>query len=102
MRKSEITIETRETWIIRDARPKHALPTLCPQCAALVSWLTPGDAAKITGQSLRQLFRRIGQGEVHFLENRLGQVLICVASLLQTSETGIGTDDDTSAPRDKV
>lgn len=102
MRKSEITIETRETWVIRGSRGvsqrKPAAPVYCPHCAAVAIWQTPGEAARMTGQSLQQIFSQMGQGQIHFLETRLGQILLCFPSLLQANQMVPARGEDASAP----
>jgi hypothetical protein len=100
MRKSEIIIETREAWIIRYNPRTPQRQQYCPHCAARVLWLSPGDAARLTRQSLRQIFGQLEQEQLHFLETPLGQVLLCLPSLLHVSERLLerGSDEDISAP----
>ena len=78
-KKTEITIETSETWIIR--RPQHATEGWCSSCNARVELVTPEEAALLAGIGLRQIFRRIEQAQLHFLEPPAGGVLICLPSL---------------------
>lgn len=103
MRKSEITIETREAWIVRFNPRAPQRQQYCPYCAAQVVWLSPGDAARLTRQSLRQIFGQLGQEQFHFQETPLGQVLLCLPSLLQANGMLVagGGGEDGSAPTER-
>lgn len=82
-KKTEITIETHETWIIRRTQPAPQAPQgWCSRCDAQATLLTPEDAARLTGSSLRQLFRQIEQAQIHFLETPEGNVWLCLPSLI--------------------
>lgn len=49
----------------------------CPECAQEVSWLTPNQAVLLTGISLRELFRRIEAGTIHFNEASPDPLRVC-------------------------
>jgi len=53
----------------------------CDDCGEEVNWLTLAETVAITRLSLRQVFRRVESGAVHFLETPLGMLLICPKSL---------------------
>lgn len=79
-RKTEVTIETREVWIIR--RPDQAVRGWCGGCAALVEMVTAEEAAHQTSVGIRVIFRWIEQARLHFTETPAGSVMICLPSLL--------------------
>lgn len=79
-KKTEVTIETREVWIIR--RPDQAVRIWCAGCAAWVEMVTPEEAAHQTSVGVRIIFRWIEQARLHFTETPAGSVMICLPSLL--------------------
>ncbi len=84
--RTEITIETREVWVVHKL-PEQEKGTLNPQawcqfCETRVELVTPDEAAALTGKSLREIFRQIEQMEFHFLETPTGGVMLCLPSLL--------------------
>jgi hypothetical protein len=73
-------IEVREVWIISD--PQEAAPVSCQICASpQCVLLAPEVMATLTGISLRNLFRLVEAGQVHYLEQADGSLLICPNSL---------------------
>lgn len=83
IKRKKITIETREVWIVH--RPKtaaHRSSEWCVVCAAEVELVTAEAASRLTGQSVREIFRRIELAQLHFLESPTGGVLLCLPSLL--------------------
>ena len=42
---------------------------------------TPELAASVLGVHIREIYRRIEQGDLHFFETKIGQVFICNNSL---------------------
>lgn len=78
-KKKTITIETHEVLVIR--RPKKEARGWCEQCAAEVELLTADEASRLTGRSLREIFRRIELAQFHFWESSAGGILLCRASL---------------------
>ena len=91
-KKTEISIETHETWVIHRlgqcAEARAESQAWCQICAAAVELLTPDEAAALTGKSLRQIFRQIEQMQLHFLETPTGKILICLPSLLADAKDG--------------
>ncbi|HMV49855.1 MAG TPA: hypothetical protein PLD20_33905 [Blastocatellia bacterium] len=75
-----VTIETHEVWVIR--RPKSEARGWCDRCATEVELLTADEASRLTGQSLREIFRRIELDQLHFHECPAGGISICRISLL--------------------
>lgn len=84
-KRTEVTIETREVWVIHQPCPpatNHpSARAHCQLCAAWVEWLTPDEAVTVTGLSQRQLFRLIENAQVHFRETAAGGILLCRPSL---------------------
>jgi hypothetical protein len=73
-----------EVWIINDPQRTNVLCEVCanPQ----VAMLAPEVAAALAGISLRTIFKMVEAGQVHYLEQADGLLLVCPNSLLQDSE----------------
>jgi hypothetical protein len=73
-----------EVWIINDPQRTNVLCEVCanPQ----VAMLAPEVAATLAGISLRTIFKMVEAGQVHYLEEPGGLLLICPNSLLQNAE----------------
>ncbi len=80
-RTVELTVERSEFFAAQTSRG----PTFsrCVQCGGNARFVTPAEAARSSGESLREIFRRIEAGEVHFQETPEGALLICLDSLNQ-------------------
>ncbi|HQR36444.1 MAG TPA: hypothetical protein PLK30_27210 [Blastocatellia bacterium] len=78
--KMTITTETHEVWVYR--RPKKQVRGWCETCSAEVELLTADEAARLTGGSLRGIFRQIELDQLHFQEAPTGEISICLPSLL--------------------
>src|SRR6201995_2936893 len=78
--KTEITIETQRTFIVR--RRPNFTNTFCTGCAALSNFASPEDAAQLTGGSAREIYRAIEIGQLHFIETDERQMQVCLNSLL--------------------
>ena len=50
-------------------------------CSAEVRLVTPEEAARLAGVSVREIYRRVEAGRVHFIETGQGVLLICIESL---------------------
>ena len=78
-KKTEILIETHERtffrWLEKEVR------TFCPVCRTDGFFILPERAAVETGASVREIFRRVESGAVHFIETANGLTLVCQASL---------------------
>jgi hypothetical protein len=78
-RETSIHIETRERTIIR---PMPAvIDGFCPGCGEQTAFLVPEFAAAEAGLSVREIYRRVERGDVHFSESGAGPALICRNSL---------------------
>ncbi len=79
-RKKVITIETFQRTVIR--QNEHQPQILwCEFCQAEVEMTTPELAANILGVTVREIYRRLEQGDLHFFETEPGEVFICTNSL---------------------
>jgi RNA polymerase sigma factor (sigma-70 family) len=83
--KTEITIETHRTFIVR--RRPNLTQAWCAGCAATVSFASPEDAAQLAGSSAREIYRAVEAGQLHFIEAGDRLLRICVASLLPEGTT---------------
>ena len=75
--KTEITFEVEETIILRQSR--NRLEAFCPQCQALVEMITPQLAAAVSKTTIREIFRLIESGRLHFMET--DEIRVCLNSL---------------------
>ena len=81
MRKRTVTtIETHQIVFVR--RPEGAAPAWCPACLREVDAAPLEQAALLTGVSLRDICRRVGADQLHFIETADGG-LVCLPSLLK-------------------
>jgi RNA polymerase sigma factor, sigma-70 family len=78
--KTEITIETHRTFIVR--RRPNLFYAWCGGCAATVSFASPEDAAQFVGSSTREIYRAVEAGQLHFIEAGDRLLHICLDSLL--------------------
>lgn len=79
-RRIEITFETRRVLMAAAGRAA-ACEGWCGPCGARALLLTPEAAARLTGASAREIFRRVEAGQLHFTETGAGELLICRNSL---------------------
>ena len=79
-RRTVVTFEKleRSRYLIPEA---NLVIALCSDCGRSVCWLTPNQIVALSGVSLRELFRRIEKGAVHFRENVNGLLLVCPDSM---------------------
>lgn len=77
-----ITTETHEVWVVR--RPKTQVSGWCEKCEATVEMVTVDEAARLTGSSLRVIFRQLELDQFHFRESAAGEILFCLPSMLAT------------------
>ena len=78
-RRTEITVETRRTLIIRNGRPYRL--DRCAECGAQAQMTTANEAAILAGVSPRAIYQLIEARKLHFVEMPDGVVLICPNSL---------------------
>ena len=76
--RTEITFEKIQRATIR---LKQRRLERCRQCAAETAMVTLERAAALTQTTVREIYRSLEEGELHFIEADSGQLLICVTSL---------------------
>lgn len=79
-RRTVITFEKLERGIYRTSDLEPVL-AYCEACRAKVSWLTPNQVVALTGLTLREVFRLVEAGAIHFAESEPGLLHICTNSL---------------------
>ena len=79
-KRSVITIETHEVWVIRNPAPQAVL-SFCPACGVETRMLEPVEAARLARVSLRTIYRWVEEGQLHFTETADGELFICFNSL---------------------
>lgn len=79
-RKKVITIETFQRTVIRQA-PNKTQILWCEFCQAEVEMTTTELAAKILGVKVREIYRQLERGDLHYFETEAGEVFICKRSL---------------------
>ncbi|MGB9180349.1 MAG: hypothetical protein WCB68_14040 [Pyrinomonadaceae bacterium] len=77
-RRTEIQIEAERTLIISRRR---SLKLRCEACAGEVRMITVDEAAILTRNTARAIFRQVEAGAIHFAETPDGRLLICADSL---------------------
>ena len=75
--KTEIIFEVEETIILRQVA--ETVTAFCPQCQALVEMITPQFAAAVSKTPIREIFRLIESGRLHFMET--DEIRVCLNSL---------------------
>lgn len=74
--KRVIIIETRQRTVVR--QNSNQTKTLwCEFCQAEVEMVSPELAASSLGISVREVYRRIELGSLHFFEKETDEVFIC-------------------------
>ena len=76
--KTEISLEFEEALTIRTGR---AFEASCLRCRRQVLMLPANEAAIVTGQSAREIYRQVEAGALHSLEDRSGMLYVCSESL---------------------
>jgi hypothetical protein len=54
----------------------------CAECASDAGWVTPEEAALMTGSTLRLVYGWVGAGRVHMAEAADGRLRVCLNSPL--------------------
>jgi excisionase family DNA binding protein len=78
-RTIELTVERSRVVVAGPSRIQKI--GICPECSAEVRLVTPEEAARLLGVSVREVYRRVEAGSLHFIETREGLLLICASSL---------------------
>jgi excisionase family DNA binding protein len=55
----------------------------CKDCASVVNFLTPKEAASVAGVTTRVIYQWLEAGKLHYSETADGETLICLDSLLR-------------------
>ncbi len=88
-KRTVTTIEMHQIVIVR--RPGGAAlgaaPALCPACLSEVEMVPLEEAALLVGISLRDICRRAGDDDIHFVVTADG-TLVCTNSLLNKTYLG--------------
>lgn len=59
----------------------------CTKCGFPVRWVVPEEAMALSQSSLREIFRKIETGNLHFVETADGFLLVCCNSLTREITT---------------
>jgi len=81
VKRTEVTIETDEVWVIK--RAPSGFVGWCPQCGEQVSMITPDEAAILTYLDTRVIYRQVETGLIHYAEIPGGSMLVCFNSITQ-------------------
>ena len=79
IRRTKVVVETERLLYVRGRR--GGAPTWCEGCGAAVMMVGLDEAALASGQSQREIVRRVESGALHFAE-AAGVLLVCLDSLL--------------------
>jgi|RhiMetdeSRZDD1v2_1073273.scaffolds.fasta_scaffold10247_2 hypothetical protein len=84
-----ISHETREEMSVRVYRAAQTEQVFgwCEQCAQTSPLLTPEEASALAGLSVRDVYRVVEAGEIHFKEAPEGRVFVCLDSIGMRVET---------------
>ncbi len=77
-------IETEKFLTIRNGAGNSRV--VCDLCEGKIPMLTSAEATQFVGTSLRQIFRLVENGQLHFRETPDGLLLICFDSLSKEKE----------------
>lgn len=81
-RRTEITIETERTFVIRSARTQSR--AWCGRCGRMIPMVTADEAARLARVTSRTIYRWVEANRIHFNEMADGRMLICPDSLPTT------------------
>lgn len=82
-RKTETTIELRETVVVRGSAEAWEICAKCAPSKAIM--VSIEDAAVLAGLPPRIIYRWVEAGAIHCLENEAGWALVCLRSVLDAS-----------------
>ena len=72
-------VERPQVFIIN--RPGVSEQKNCSSCTDS-GLITPDEAAALSGVSTRVIYRRLEDGDIHFIETARGELYICVKTLV--------------------
>lgn len=84
-RITNITFETERTYTFA-VREAIAGSAWCAACGAEAGAVSVEEAARVSGLSELAIYRRLVTGTLHFTETAAGRVVICLNSLLKSSD----------------
>ena len=88
-RRTEKTVEIHEFYVIRTA--SGSLPVLCIECSTGDAiMIAPEQAAAVSHVPVRMIYRWIEAGVIHYKEEPNGSLIVCVKSIVATSNEGRG------------
>ena len=73
-------VERPQVFIIN--RPGVSEQRNCSKCTESSGMITPDEGAALSGVSTRVIYRRLEDGEIHFIETARGELFICVKTLV--------------------
>jgi hypothetical protein len=76
--KTEVIVATRQRITIRR---RSQLEVWCDRCGETVEMFLPEHVALLTNTTSREIYRRVENGEVHFVETGEGELFICCRTL---------------------
>jgi hypothetical protein len=82
-KRLEINFEQREVWRISHSNKSETAH--CPVCGDVSQMIAAEKLALLAEISPREIYRKIEQGELHFVETSMKQVLVCLASFTNSS-----------------
>jgi len=66
----------------------EAIELWCKHCGKNLPMVTPETAARLSGATVRELYRRIETRNLHFVETTEGLLFVCTQSLAPQKEPG--------------
>lgn len=99
MRKTETTIELRETFVVRGSVEPWEVCAKCAPAKAIM--LSLEDAAVLTGIPPRIIYGWVEAGAIHWLENEAGLSLVCLRSVLDVSNGKLPVEGQPQQPTGK-
>lgn len=79
IKRTTISFETQRLSVIRSAG--EPVDLWCKDCGLVVPMFVPERIAALAHTAPREIYRRVEAGELHFVENDSGELLICSQSL---------------------
>ena len=80
-RRTEVTIETDEIWIIH--RAGSGFVSGCPECDEQTTMMTLDEAAVLTKLGVQDIIRYAESGLIHYAAMPGGRVLVCFHSIMK-------------------